>query len=225
MEERQSRALGVYRSALAWLMALADAEAGLEIAHVRARLAASLARIDEWSRVQAKVGFNESRVFNTAAAALRENQLRPLAALARPLFRDEPRVLHALTVPAKRRYRDVTAAAAAMLDALQPHKRFLASSGVDVRRLVQLRKDLASLRRLERAASQTPGRQQATRALKEAFSEAAKHMKTLRVIVPIGRSATVRADWARIVQIPKKMGRPSKRRLAARRRANETPPA
>ena len=161
-------------------------------------------------------GFQKGRFAEVTAqsAEVRTAMIR-LAGVTRLRFRDEPNVLNALTVPHKRSpAAKVSAAALAMTAALEPHREFLASEGIDLGRLERVKTGAKRLTALiqERDRCMLPSRE-ATSRLPAALSIVSSEMAAARMSM---LDDPVFGESAKPPKVGKRLGRKPKRRKRKR---------
>ncbi|HEX4681671.1 MAG TPA: hypothetical protein VH277_03120 [Gemmatimonadaceae bacterium] len=183
MEERQSRTMKAATITLDMLERAGDA-LGPELRSIRERLRSAVKEVKGLAVQQdlGRYGQDQSRQLAEQAMAVRTVMIR-LAGVTRLRFRDHPQVLKALAVPHKRTSASRLATAAlAMTAALEPHRDFLTSEGVDLRRLDRVKTGAATLAALvhERDTYVPPSRE-ATSRLPAALSTVSSEMAAARM--------------------------------------------
>lgn len=153
---------------------------------------------------------------------LREDQMLPLSRRGRKLARRDPELLEALKVPHKNAsVAAIADAAERMADALRPYLPFLIRGGYPRTCLNRLRRDARALRQHVEMGVQW--RQIVGRTNRELTKELSLARDTIRELDAVMRSLDdfpkYKFDWMHWNRIGPRMGRPSKRRLAARERA------
>lgn len=167
---------------------------------------------------------------------LREDQMLPLSRRGRKLARKHPELLEAIRVPHKNAsVAEIADAAERMAAALRPYLAFLVAGGYPRTCLIRLRRDARALRKHVEAGVES--RQIVGRTNRELTKELALARDTIRELDAVMRSLDdyqkYEFHWTYWNRIGRRMGRPSKRRLAARARAavrarardGSTPPA
>jgi hypothetical protein len=153
---------------------------------------------------------------------LREFQLIPLSRRGRKLSRVYPELTLALQVPHKNATTvQVADAAERFADALEPHLKFLIAAKYPPNCLKTLRDDARTLR--ARAVSVQESRNLLNRSNRELREELALARSTIDELDAVLRSLKefplYEIDWNIVNRVGARMGRPSKRRLAARERS------
>jgi hypothetical protein len=153
---------------------------------------------------------------------LRENQLLPLSRRGRKLIRMYPELELALQVPHKNAtIAQIVDAAERMADALTPHLSFLIKGKYPPNCLTVLRQDARALR--DRAEAVQEARGLLNRSNRELTEELALARDTIDELDAVLRSlddySTYAFDWEWVNRVGARMGRPSKRRVAARERS------
>lgn len=154
--------------------------------------------------------------------ALREERLLPLARRGRKLSKVYPELELALKVPHKNAsVAQIADAAERMADALTPHVRVLIKAKYPRNCLVMLRRDARALR--EQAAATVEARgllNRSNRELTEELSLARDRINELDAVLrSLDNYSTYATDWTFSNRVGARMGRPTKRRLAARERS------
>jgi hypothetical protein len=153
---------------------------------------------------------------------LREQQLLPLSRRGRKLARGNPELLTALKVPHKNASVDEMAAAAERIaDALTPHLNVLIKAKFPRNCLTILLRDARALR--EHADEVQAARTLLGRSNREVTEELALARQTVNELDAVLRTlddySSFAFKWENANRIRPRMGRPSKRRLAARERS------
>jgi len=153
---------------------------------------------------------------------LREQQLLPLSRRGRKLTRDYPELLPALKVPHKNAsVAEIADAAERMADALTPHLNVLIKAKYSRNCLTTLRQGAQDLR--ERSETSQQARGLLGRSNRELTQELAVARETINELDSVLRSlenySDYRQGWEYCNRVGARMGRPSKRRLAARERS------
>ena len=167
---------------------------------------------------------------------LREDQMLPLSRRGRKLARTHPALVEALRVPHKNAsVAEIADAAERMADALRPYLPFLIGGGYPRTCLIKLRRDARALRKNVEAGVES--RQIVGRTNRELTKELSLARDTIRELDAVMRSLDdypkYKFSWTYWNRIGPRLGRPSKRRVAARERAavrarareDSTPPA
>jgi hypothetical protein len=153
---------------------------------------------------------------------LREEQLLPLSRRGRKLARAHPELLTALKVPHKNAPVDeIVDAAERIAHALRPHLNVLIEAKFPRNCLAVLRRDARALR------ADAAGRQESrallgrsNRALTEELSLARQTINELDAVLrTLDNYRSVATDWNICNRMGARLGRPSRRRLAARQRS------
>lgn len=153
---------------------------------------------------------------------IREYQLMPMSRRGRKLTREYPELEVALRVPHKNAtIAEVVEAAERFADALKPHLDFLIEAKYPPNCLKTLREDARAL--LARADAVQESRGLLYRSNRELTEELARARSTIDELDAVLRSlddfAKYEIDWNIVNRVRARMGRPSKRRLAARDRS------
>jgi hypothetical protein len=153
---------------------------------------------------------------------LREHKLLPLARRARKLSRIYPELELALQVPHKNAtVAQIADAAERIADALTPHLTFLIKAKYPRNCLEALRQDARALRARAEAAEEARGL--LSRSNREVTLELALARDTINELDSVLRSlddySTYALGWESCNGVSARMGRPTKRRLAARERS------
>ena len=153
---------------------------------------------------------------------LREDQLLPLSRRGRKLSREHPELEFALKVPHKNApVSEIADAADRIADALTPHLNMLVRAKYPRNCLTTLRRDAQALR--ERAETMEQSRGLLNRSNRELAEELAMARETIDELDAVLRSldnfSTYEGGWNTVNRVGARMGRPSKRRLAARKRS------
>ena len=152
---------------------------------------------------------------------LREEQLLPLSRRGRKLSRAYPQLELALKVPHKNApVSELADAAERIADALTPHLNMLIKAKFPRNCLSTLRKDARALRVQAEAADEARG------VLNRSNRELAKELAAARETIDeldlalrsLDNDASFERRWRMASRVGARMGRPSKRRLAARKR-------
>ena len=152
---------------------------------------------------------------------LREEQMLPLSRRGRKLSGLYPELDLALKVPHKNAPVSVIADAAERIaDALTPHLNMLIKAKFPRNCLSTLRKDARALRAQAEAADQARGLlNRSNRELSEELAAARETIEELDVVLrSLDMGALFERRWRMATRVGARMGRPSKRRLAARKR-------
>ena len=153
---------------------------------------------------------------------LREEQLLPLSRRGRKLSRLYPELELALKVPHKNApVSEIADAAERIADALTPHLNMLIKAKYPRNCLNALRKDARALREHAEAAEKARGLiGRSNRELTEELSLARETIDELDAVLrSLDDYDSYRHGWRFVNRVGSRMGRPSKRRLAARKRA------
>ena len=153
---------------------------------------------------------------------LREDQLLPLARRGRKLSREYPELELALKVPHKNApVSDIADAADRIADALTPHLNMLIKAKYPRNCLTTLRRDAQALR--EHAETMEEARGFLHRSNRELADELAMARETIDELDAVLRSlddfSSYEFNWNFVNRVGARMGRPSKRRVAARKRS------
>jgi hypothetical protein len=153
---------------------------------------------------------------------LREQVLFPLSRRGRKLSRAYPELSSALKVPHKSAtIAEIADAAERIADALTPHLSFLIKAKYPRNCLTALRQDARSLRAHAEAVVEARGLlNRSNRELTEELALARIAIDELdSVLRSLDNYSDYKLDWASRNRVGARMGRPSKRRLAARERS------
>ena len=153
---------------------------------------------------------------------LREKQLIPLSRRGRKLARVHPELTSALKVPHKNAsVTELADAAERIADALTPHLQFLIEAKWPRNCLNTLRQDARALR--AHADTVAESRELLGRSNRELTAELSAARQTLREFDSVLRSLddypSYKIGWESLTGVHARMGRPTKRRLAARERS------
>jgi hypothetical protein len=154
--------------------------------------------------------------------SLRAGLLLPLARRSRKLSRVYPELELALKVPHKNAsVAQIADAAERMADALTPHLRVLIRAKYPRNCLDMLRRDARALREQAEATVEARGLlNRSNRELTEELSLARDRISELDAVLrSLDNYSTYAADWRHCNRVGARMGRPTKRRLAARERS------
>ncbi|HEY2375595.1 MAG TPA: hypothetical protein VGH98_06430 [Gemmatimonadaceae bacterium] len=153
---------------------------------------------------------------------LREEQLLPLSRRGRKLSRVYPALELTLKVPHKNASTsEIADAAERIADALTPHLSMLIEAKYPRNCLATLRRDAQALRVHAEATEKSRGLlNRSNRELTEELSAARITIDELDVVLrSLDDFASYKIDWSFVNRVVARMGRPSKRRLAARKRS------
>ena len=153
---------------------------------------------------------------------LREEQLLPLSRRGRKLSRMYPELELALNVPHKNAsVAEIAEAADRIADALTPHLKMLINAKYPRNCLKTLRRDAQALR--DHAEATAASRALLGRSNRELTAELALARNTIdeldAVLRSLDNNETYAIGWSVVNRVGARMGRPSKRRLAARERS------
>jgi hypothetical protein len=184
MEERQERTMRAASVTLSLLEGAGDA-IGPELRTIRERLRAAVHEVKRLADIQALgqlLPRASKRRLADQTEILRTAMIR-LAGVTRLRFRDQPQVLKALTVPHKRASAStLSTSALAMSAALEPHRDFLASEGIDLKRLDSVKAGAATLAALlDERDTHVPASREATSRLPGLLSTVSSEMAAARV--------------------------------------------
>ena len=162
------------------------------------------------------------KVKHEAKDTLREDHLLPLSRHGRKLAREYPKLLSALKVPHKNASADEIADAGTRLaDTLKPHLSFLVEAGYPRNCLTVLRREARALR--ANTEAKVDSRKVIGRTNRELTRELSLTRDTINeldaVLHSLDNYESFAADWKFCKRVGARMGRPSKRRLAARERS------
>ncbi len=210
MNERQMRACKAYHAVVVFFDTHKQAlDLAPELPHLHERLRATTAAIAETSVAQLHRADSLAEL-RRRLDAIRKNHMLPLASLTFGLFAGEARAQAALRVPHKRAPTDtLIAAAERMTKTLQPHRKFLAGSGIDPQRVNRLRTETQALKKLyaDRYA-RTPVSVLATRRLPSHLERARRDLDAINNIVLATASGLVLVEWRTASRVGKRIGRP-----------------
>jgi hypothetical protein len=153
---------------------------------------------------------------------LREEQLLPLSRRGRKLSRAYPELEFALKVPHKNApVSEIADAAERIADALTPHLSMLIKAKYPRNCLTVLRRDAQALRAHAEATEKSRGfLNRSNRELTEELSLARKTIDELDAVLrSLDDFSSYKFRWNFVNRVGARMGRPSKRRLAARKRS------
>lgn len=154
--------------------------------------------------------------------SFREKHLIPLSRNGRKIARDHPELASALKVPHKNAsVAEVADAADRMADALTPYQNLLIKAGYKRGYLKTLRKEAGVLReRAENAMEARSLLRRSNRELTDALSRARDTIDELdSVLRSLDNYSDYKIRWEIANRVGARMGRPSKRRLAAQERS------
>lgn len=154
--------------------------------------------------------------------AFRAKQLLPLSRRGRRLARVHPELISALKVPHKNAsITEIVDAAERIADALTPHLHTLIEAKYSRNCLEELRADGRTLRAHAEAVEASKGLlNQSNRALTEELAMARETINELDAVLrTLDNYPSFRTKWERAKHVGARMGRPTKRRLAARKRS------
>jgi hypothetical protein len=213
VNNRQERGVAAFRAAIHFFDTRRRAYAP-ELPILCARLQSHVAAINKVSAEQTARG---GKLLGSARARLvrvRKDHMLPLARLARRLFRDEPAIQAALRVPHKQApTKQLLDSAVSITKALRPHRKFLAESGVDPRRIERLREEARQVKKLLDAAyARTPTSVAATRKLPALFTAAREDLDAMDGIMRSVATGEDLVTWRTATRVGKRIGRPRKRR-------------
>ncbi len=152
----------------------------------------------------------------------RVTQLLPLSRRGRKLARVHPALISALKVPHKNAsLTEIVDAAERIADALTPHLNILIEAKFSRNCLNELREDARALRTNAEAVEASKGLlNQSNRALAEELAMARETINELdSVLRLLPNYSSYKAQWESAKRVSARMGRPTKRRLAARKRS------
>jgi hypothetical protein len=216
MNDRQIRALDSYRRILASLLPAATSLPSEALAVVE-RLKLTVHDIttngyeQRFVRMQHSVTSARSKL-----ERMRQEEMLPLARLARRVFAGEPDIQAALRVPHKRAPTEaMLAASARMVRTLRPHRALLAASHVDPARIDRLLRETRRLKKIfEVAYASLADRAAPTRRLPELFASAHADVLVLDALVAANPTMFIALAWKRTRRVGKRIGRPRARRRA-----------
>ena len=195
------------------------------VLHLKDELLALCARVLELAGENNKAkskGRSLRRTPRITKATFREQQLLPLSRRGRKLARDFPELRPALKVPHKNASVAANADAAdRMADALTPHLKFLIKGGYARNCLKALRRDARALREQAETVRASRGMLgQSNRKLTRELAGARDSISELDSLLrSLDNYSKYRIEWEICNRVKERMGRPSKRRLAARERS------
>ena len=211
MNQRQDRTLAAYRGALAFIGERPLAFAP-ELSHLCERLDATVDAIQQAAGMQELRGGKLLGEARRRLDQVREKHMLPLARLTRRLFAGEARIQEALEVPHKRAAtHELFAASRSIVRTLRPHRKFLADSRVDTRRIDRLQDETRQVKQLfDAAKARTPESAIATRRLTGLFAEARADFAAIDGLVTLACSPEELAGWRTASRVGKRLGRPRK---------------
>lgn len=223
MKERQTRQIRTLRELVVFLRTLHFTNA--RVLHLVAELFAHYERIvklaDE-NRDAKSEPIIVRRGRHLTKDRLREDQMLPLSRRGRKLARAHPALRPALRVPHKNAPVDrIVDAAERMAEALTPHLNVLIEARFPSNCLTVLRRDARALREHADAVQESRtllGR--SNRELTEELSLARQTIDELDLALrSLDNFASIATEWNTHKRVGPRKGRPSKRRLAARKRS------
>lgn len=149
---------------------------------------------------------------------MRNDQMLPLARLARRVFAGESAILAALRVPHKRAQTEaILAASVGMVKALRPHRALLAESHIDPTRLDRLLRETRRLKKVfPLAYAARADRAMPTRRLPELFASARMDVLVLDALQAADPNWPSALTWKSTRRVGKRIGRPPAKRRARR---------
>ena len=224
VNQRQDRTLAAYRGALAFIGQRPLAFAP-ELSHLCERLDATVDAIQHAAGMQELRGGKLLGDARRRLDQVREKHMLPLARLTRRLFAGETRIQEALEVPHKRAAtRELFAASRSIVKTLRPHRKFLADSRIDTRRIDRLQDETRQVKQLfDAAATRTPESAIATRRLNALFAEARADFAAIDGLVILACSPEELRGWRMASRVGKRKGRPPtpKRKRRAKKGAKK----
>ena len=235
MRELQYRQIATLKAIAQFLEETLFTNARLQA--LKQELLALCARVEELARENITAKWNSEslrRAPRFTKATFREHHLLPLSRRGRKLGRDFPELLPALKVPHKNAsVAEIADAADRMADALTPHLSFLIKGGYRRNCLKTLRRDAQVLREKAETVQASKGMLgRSNRKLTRELADARKSIKELdSVLRSLDDYSKYKIAWENRNRVRARMGRPSKRRIAARERSaargkarNDRPP-
>jgi hypothetical protein len=217
MNDRQQRILESHCRAIELLRDCVSA-LGVEAPRIVERIEQTIAEIKTLESQQ-YVGRTKGQmtVLRRQLEKVRNDQMLPLARLARRVFVGETALEAALRVPHKRAPSEkLLTAGARIATALRPHRALLAASHIDPSRLVRLQRDVRDLKKAFHAAhGSTADRAVPTRRMRTLFASANMDMLALDALVGASAGGPSMDFWKGIRRIHKRMGRPRAKRKPA----------
>ena len=223
MRERQERQIITLKAIARFLRDTVFTNA--RVLHLKAELLALCERVLELAtknreaKVESGRGRRRPRFTKNT---LREQQLIPLSRRGRTLAREHPDLRPALKVPHKNAsVAEIADAAERLADALTPHLNFLIKAKYPRNCLKTLRQDARSLRAQTETAHVARGSLgRSNRELTRVLAAAREKIDELdSVLRSLDNYSQYRINWEICNRVGARMGRPSKRRLAARERS------
>lgn len=223
MRERQERQISTLKSIVRFLKAALFSNE--RVLHLRDEILAHYARVMELveqnrrAKLEPRIRRGRRQV---TKKGIREYQLIPMSRRGRKLYRMYPELEVALQVPHKNAtIAQVADAAERFADALKPHLSVLIEAKYPPNCLKILREDANVLR--DRADAAQQSRNLLNRSNRELTEELALTRSTIDELDSVLRSlpdfSEFEFDWTVANRVGARMGRPSKRRLAARERS------
>jgi hypothetical protein len=224
MRERQQRQIDTLRRMAMYLRRVVFTNERAR--HLKDEILAHLARVMEltsenWAaKAEPVVRRGRRRVTKDG---LREHQLLPLSRRGRKLVRVHPELTSALKVPHKHAtVAEIADAAERVADALTPHIKVLIAAKYPANCLKVLREDARVLRAQAEAAEEARELlNRSNRALTEELALARSTIDELDAVLQSldNYETTYKIGWTIVNRVGARMGRPTKRRVAARKRS------
>jgi hypothetical protein len=226
MRERQQRQINTLERIGSYLREVVFTNARAR--HLKEEILAHLARVMElMSENQVAKAEPTRRRFHRRVTkdGLREEQLLPLCRRGRKLVRVHPELTSALKAPHKHAsIAEIADAAERVADALTPHIKVLIAAEYPPDCLTKLRDDARELRaRAEAAEDARNLLNRSNRALTEELALARSTIDELDAVLQSfdNYERTYEFGWTNANRVGARMGRPTKRKVAARKRAAE----
>jgi len=147
---------------------------------------------------------------------LRWEYMIPLMRTGKALLRFAPGVEKALKVPhARSSHKEIVAAAAVMLKAVQPYRKILVSAGFSKTFLTEFRDLTKELKRIATTSSQRQAKfARVTDAMRKELATANETLRIIEgiILAPALRKPRLAKEWKALMKHPTRMGRPPARK-------------
>lgn len=221
MNDRQKRTLRTFQQVVIAAQ-IAPARFGPEGKAIIAHFTRTVEELDHLGRAQALANFKRRGwTPRKHVENMRQQHMLPLARMGRRLFRGDSAITSALAIPHKRASSDeIFAAADRMVKTLRPHRKFLAASGGDDKRITILHAEVRRVRAILREADgASADRAVPTRRMADLFASARLDILALDGLVVATRNKETIRDWKALIKIGGRIGRPKQSRRPARKQA------
>lgn len=221
MNNRQARTLDMYELIVQNLGA-DGTKLAAEAAPILERLRQTIAEIRRYAREQEDfVRGHSLTIARRSLDQMRNDQMLPLARLARRVFIGESRIQEALRVPHKRApSEEILAAAARMVAVLRPHRALLTGAHINTARIANLHRATIALgKEFKAAKTVVADRAAPTRRLPALFASARLDALALDALAGSREFGREIPTWKDMRRIHKRIGRPPVRSKRAVQRA------